>query len=347
MSDGLAPIRHDSLPDTPEPSENPALFGHVTIANGLAADYRAGRLHHGLLLSGPAGIGKATLAFHLAKHLLQHPDPLTAPTALTLLDPASSLARQVASDAHPSVLHLTRPVNERTKGFKSAVTADEVRRINRFLSHTAHDGGWRIVIIDPADDMNRNAANALLKNLEEPPTRTLFILIAHQAGGLLPTIRSRCRLVRLQPLAADDLRKAVGAVRPDLPPLPDAVIDSSGGSVREALLDLAFGGQDISHATQTLLEGRRLDVVRLQTLAETVAGRNAGIRYDLFTARLLDRLAAMAGAAADAGDAARADRLAALWQETSRATGEADAYNLDRKQHVSGQLTLIHAALHG
>ncbi len=111
------------------------------------------------------------------------------------------------------MLHLTRPANEKTKGFKTVVTVDEIRRVNRFLSMTSHDGGYRVVIVDPADDMNVNAANALLKNLEEPPSRTVFILISHSPGGLLPTIRSRCQMVRLSPLGNDDLIAALSAVR--------------------------------------------------------------------------------------------------------------------------------------
>ena len=163
----------------------------------LAAAYRSGKLSHALLLAGPQGIGKATLAFHLARHLLRHPSPETAPDELEGPDTASSLFRQIATGAHPSVLHLTRPMNEKTKSFKTVVTVDEVRRINRFLSLTSHDGSYRVVIVDPADDMNTNAANALLKNLEEPPSRTLFILITHSIGRLLPTIRSRCQTILL------------------------------------------------------------------------------------------------------------------------------------------------------
>src|SRR5690606_15561069 len=181
-------------------AENPLLVGHDEAMHHLAAAYRAGKMHHGLLLSGPPGIGKAAFAFHLAHHLVANPVAADAPEHFSSRDPDSPLFRQIAQGAHPSVLHLTRPMNDRTKTFKSVVTVDEIRRIGRFLSMTSHDGGWRVVIVDPADDMNTNAANALLKNLEEPPARTLFVLIAHSPGGLLPTIRSRCQLVRLKPL---------------------------------------------------------------------------------------------------------------------------------------------------
>ncbi len=160
----LAPEQYDTIEGIPEPAENARLIGHKEASNMLAAAYRSGKLSHALLLAGPQGIGKATLAFHLARHLLRHPSPETAPDELEGPDTASSLFRQIATGAHPSVLHLTRPMNEKTKSFKTVVTVDEVRRINRFLSLTSHDGSYRVVIVDPADDMNTNAANALLKN---------------------------------------------------------------------------------------------------------------------------------------------------------------------------------------
>jgi DNA polymerase-3 subunit delta' len=198
MRERLAPDQHDTLDGIPEPSENPFLFGHAEAKSMLAGSLRAGKLPHALIFAGPQGIGKATLAFHLANLLLQNLDPASVQD-IGSPDPTSAIFRQVASGAHPSVLHLTRPVNERTKGFKTVVTVDEIRKVNRFLSMTAYDGGWRVVIVDPADDMNTNAANALLKNLEEPPAKTVFVLIVHSIGSMLPTIRSRSQTIRLAP----------------------------------------------------------------------------------------------------------------------------------------------------
>ena len=168
------PEQHDSLDGVPEPSETVRVFGHDAQEAQLTAAHRAGKLPHALVFAGPRGIGKASLAFQLAHYLLSYPSPESAPETFAPRDPASPLYRQVASGAHPSLLHLTRPFNEKTKAFKTVLTVDEMRRVGRFLSLTAHDGGYRVVIVDPADDMNINAANALLKNLEEPPSRTRF-----------------------------------------------------------------------------------------------------------------------------------------------------------------------------
>jgi len=205
----IAPEQYDSIPGIPEPAENPMLVGHSAAAQMLAGAYRTGRLPHALLFAGPQGIGKATLAFHLAHHLLRFPSAVEAPDNLASPEPSSPLFRQIATGAHPGVLHLTRPVNEKTKAFKTVLTVDEIRKVNRFLSLTSHDGSYRVVIVDPADDMNPNAANALLKNLEEPPSRTVFVLITHSIGRLLPTIRSRCQTILFQPQEYGDLLAAL------------------------------------------------------------------------------------------------------------------------------------------
>ena len=340
----LAPEQHDTLDGIPEPAENPLLVAHGTEANRLAGAYRAGKMHHALILSGPRGIGKATFAFHLAHHLLKFPDRSIAPETLATPEPASSLHRMIASGAHPGVLYLARPLNEKTKAFRTAVTVEEIRRVNRFLSMTSHDGGYRIVIIDPADDMNTNAANALLKNLEEPPSRTLFILISHAAGGLLPTIRSRCQTVRLHGLQPADLARVLTGFAL---PVADAasLTVRAGGSVREAILLTEYGGLEIAGALETIVQAGRFDAAAATKLADAVAGRDQAIAFALFNAHALDRVGAQATAAALAGDLVRAEALSALWQETSRTIVETETYNLDKRQHVIGLVRRIQGAL--
>lgn len=337
----LAPEQFDTIPDIAEPAENPLLVGHDAAMAQVAAAYRAGKLHHALLLSGPPGIGKATFAFHLAQHLVANPVPSNAPAAFSPRDPSSGLFRQIAQGAHPSVLHLTRPANDRTKGFKSAVTVDEIRKIGRFLAMTSHDGGYRVVIVDPADDMNTNAANALLKNLEEPPARTLFVLIAHSPGALLPTIRSRCQTIKLAPLDKTELLRVLVALQTPLPDNAagrDALAARAGGSVRDALLLTQYGGLDIADAMAGAVRPGPFPIGDAWRVAEAVGGRDGAVQFSIFNHTALDMIAARAREAALAGDMAAAARHSDLWHEAERLIGETETYNLDKKQHVCSLL---------
>ena len=338
--DRLAPLQSDTLDDVPEPAENTRLIGHQGVMSTLVSAYRAGKLPHALLFVGAKGVGKATLAFHFANYLLRHPDTTKAPEHASAPDPASGLFRQIASGAYPGVLHLTRPFNEKTKTFKTVLTVDEVRRISRFLSMTSHDGGYRIVVVDPADDMNVNAANALLKNLEEPPSRTLFILIANSLGSLLPTIRSRCQVIRFAPLADGELAEALHAAGFATPAAEarSALFARSGGSVRQAILLTEYGGLEIAQALETVVRAPKLRPAEAHKLADTVASKDHAIQFGMLNEHALDMLNTEARAAAFSGDRARADRFSSAWQDLRIAIDEADTYNLDRKQHA---LTMI------
>jgi len=343
------PATHDTIDGVPAPSANPALFGHTGIRSFLAQSYQSGQMHHALLLEGAQGVGKATLAFHLAGHMLKYPAEREAP--LTLAEPDFAVApyRQLASGTHLSVLHISRPIDAKTGKFKTGITVDEIRRVAHFLNRTSHDGAWRIVIVDPADDMNRNAANALLKTLEEPPQRTLFILISHSSGRLLPTIRSRCQSIRFEPLERQDLLAALSAIDLDTRQLPDAdsLIAHADGSVRKAALLLAFGGLEISGATDAILSNPVFDVPKAQALATALSGRDAEIQYDLFLDDLLGRIALRARLSAEQGDVSHANRWSGFWQDMQNEAREAAAFNLDRKQTVLIFLERMHRALSG
>jgi DNA polymerase-3 subunit delta' len=350
MLERLAAEQYDSIPGVPEPSENPRLVGHEDEAKLLAGAYRAGRLHHAILLAGPLGIGKATLAFRLARHLLKHPRAADAPETLEDADTASSLFRQVAGGAHPSILHLTRPFDDNRKVFRTVVTVEEIRRVNRFLSMTAHDGGYRIVIVDSADDMNASAANALLKSLEEPPARTIFLLISHSPGRLLPTIRSRCQAMRLKPLDAQSLRSVLQTLETDLPSDPaalEALAVRAEGSARTAILLTQFGGLEIGGAIERVLDAARFDIGEANKLADAVSGRDQAIQFGIFNRMALDAVAGAAGSAAKAGQVERAGRLSDLWSEANQRIIETDIYNLDRKQHAVGLLGQMHGLMSG
>lgn len=345
MSEGY-PEQHDTLEGVPEPAENPFLVGHGEAAAMLAAAHRAGKLPHALLFAGPPGIGKATLAFHLAHHLFRHPEPARAPETLAAPDPASTPFRLVANAAHPSLLHLTRPPADSGKGFKTVLSVDEVRKVGRLLSLTAHDGGWRVVIVDPADDMNRSAANALLKNLEEPPARTIFILIAHAPGSLLPTIRSRCQVIRFNPLTPGEVLAVLKRLNMQLPETESerlALAEQSAGSPRNGILLTQYGGGEIGEALAKA--AREKDIPAWHKIADAVAGRDNRVHLALFNRQALDMLSAAASAAAEANDLTRANSLADTWQEALNAITETEEYNLDRKQHALTMIERLNAAM--
>jgi len=340
----LAPEQHDTLPEIPEPAENPALIGHEAASATLAGAHASGRLHHALLFTGMQGIGKATLAFHLARHLLSGSEGELLMPAV----PTSSLFRLVAQGAHPSVLHLTRPYVERDKKFRSVITVEEIRRIGRFLAMTTHDGGYRVVIVDPADDLNVNAANALLKNLEEPPKRTLFVLISHSPGRLLPTIRSRCQVVRLSPLSPAGLKAVLAAVHAQVPAGEGALEDHiahAQGSARNAIMLTAFGGQEIAEAVGAFIAAAKPNVGEASRIADAVARRGEDIIFGIFNRHMSEVMAGRAVMAAQEGRVAQADRFSRIHQEFAQAVSDCETYNLDRRQHVVGTLTRLHGQM--
>lgn len=327
------------------PQENSRLFGHAQAETFLAQAYRSGRIHHAVLIEGPEGIGKATLAFRFANHVLAHPVQAEAPDALAAPDPAARTFREIASGASHHLLHLTRPVDEKTGRAKTAITVDEVRRTQRLFGQTSGTGGWRIVVVDAADDLNRNAANALLKMLEEPPKRALFLLVSHAPGRLLPTIRSRCLALRLRPLAQDDLWRAFD-------PLPAAqgldeerrtrIAARADGSVSRAILLAEYGGLDIVEAFESILDkGPVAGRQQAHALADALTAKDREDTFAFFSDHVLDWMSGEARRAGAAGDLGRAEAFAALHARTAEDLATARAYNLDRKQVVLSLITSI------
>ncbi|MDO3436075.1 DNA polymerase III subunit delta' [Rhizobium sp. CBN3] len=314
------------------PAENTRLFGHEEAESFLAQSYRSGKGHHAILIEGPEGIGKATLAFRFANHVLSHPDPDAAPEKIGDPDPASAVSRQIASGASHNLLHLARPVDEKTGRVKSAITVDEVRRAGKFFSQTSGTGNWRIVIIDPADDMNRNAANAILKILEEPPKRALFLVLSHAPGRLLPTIRSRCLPLKLAPLADEALVAALAHLGITG---EGSVLSAAKGSVGEALKLLNYGGSEIIAGYDEVLSAEGPAARKaMHRLAETLSGKESDTIFDFFVSHVGDDIMSRARAAAGEGQIAAAERLARLYSEVTERLTVSDAYNLDRKQTI-------------
>ncbi len=198
-----APPESDRFAPAPHPRDTHVLFGHETAEAEFLDAWRAGRLPHAWILGGPQGIGKATLAWRMARFLAAHPDPSTplAQQAKDLgLDPAHPVARKISALSFGDLALLRREWNEKTKKHFTRIGVDEVRRAIHIFEQAAGEGGWRMVIVDSADDLNPNSANALLKMIEEPPPRSLFLIVAHQPGRILPTITSRCRRLILKGL---------------------------------------------------------------------------------------------------------------------------------------------------
>ncbi|TPW31333.1 DNA polymerase III subunit delta' [Pararhizobium mangrovi] len=335
------------------PNENTALFGHEDAGAFLAQAYRNGRIHHAVLLEGAEGIGKATLAFRFANQILRFPRHTDAPGELAAPDPASPAYRQIVSGASHDLLHLTRPSDAASGRLKSAITVEEVRRASRFLAQTSGSGNWRIVIVDPADDLNRAAANAILKILEEPPRNALFLVVSHAPGRLLPTIRSRCLPLRLEPLGEEALRAALAHLgfaaggNDDI----EAVIARAGGSVARALMMLRYGGLDIAAGFEAIVEkrgaGRGKGASRedMHRLADTLSARDRETAYAFFRSEVVEWIEKRAREAAGRGRIREAAGLAALVSQLGERWREADAYNLDRKQTILSTFTSLFAAL--
>src|SRR5438132_5006735 len=219
------------------PRETPDLFGHREAEAALLAAYRSGRIPHAWLIGGALGIGKATLAYRMARFVLTHPNPQAASVqrAETLaVDPDHHVARQITAGAHGGLLVLERSLNDRGV-LRTVITVDETRETISFFGSTAAVEGWRVCIVDTVDELNPNAANALLKILEEPPQQSLFLLVSHAPARVLPTILSRCRKLPLRPLATEDVvRRAVRATDMDAddPALIEAAAASEGSVSR-------------------------------------------------------------------------------------------------------------------
>lgn len=336
---------HDVLDGAIPPARNPHLFGHHAAEAFLARSYRSGKGHHAILVEGPEGIGKATLAFRFANHVLSHPDPETAPDHLVSPDPDAPITRQITSGASHNLLHLTRPVDEKSGKAKTAITVDEVRRAGHFFAQTSGTGNWRIVIIDPADDLNRNAANAILKILEEPPRRSLFLVLSHAPGKLLPTIRSRCLPLRLSPLGDADLASALASLGSPLQGgrTEETVLAMSNGSVSQALKLLNYGGADIIEAFNRLLEANGATARKaMHRLADVLSAKDSEVVFGFFLQHLQDHLVERARTAAMAGQITAADRFAKLSTEINEKITVSQAYNLDRKQTILSILDAAH-----
>lgn len=194
-------MAEDTLPeadregDLPHPREVYDLFGHEAAERQAAEAFASGRMHHAWMITGPKGVGKATFAWRLARRALGAVPAGEAPLGTLADDP---VCRRLEALSHPDFLLIRRPYDDKKNKLRAEITVDESRKAPEFFSKSASGKGWRVAIVDAADEMNTNAANALLKTLEEPPAKGLLLLVVNAPGRLPTTIRSRCRRLSLR-----------------------------------------------------------------------------------------------------------------------------------------------------
>lgn len=354
----------DPRPQLAAPRENPELVGHEAAEGRLLEAWARGRLGHAWMISGPRGIGKATLAYRLARARLAAAPGDAVPASLALA-PHHPVFRRVAAASHAGLCVVERSHHEKTGRLRTEIVVPDVRRLIAFMHLSAGEGGWRVAVVDSADELNRHAANALLKVLEEPPERTLLLLVAHALGRVPATLRSRCRKLELRPLGEPAIAELLVRHWPDLETDERrALARLAEGSAGRALGLAAAGGLELYREMITLLEGLpRLEVPRLHAFAERLGRQNAEPAYRTLTALLESWLARLVRAAAGApvpevvaGEGALMARLAAaadldqwleVWEKIARLIPNADSVNLERKQVLLSAFTSLESVGRG
>jgi DNA polymerase-3 subunit delta' len=327
----------DVFPGAPHPRETIDLFGHDPAEQALLEAYRSGRMPQSIIVGGQEGVGKATLAWRLARFVFAHPDPASpeVQSATSLAVPADHpVSSRIASLAQPDLAVLRRQWNEKTKKHFTEIRVDDIRRSLNMFQFSSGAGGWRICIIDCAEDMNRNGANAILKIIEEPPPRSLFLIVSHKPAQMLPTIRSRSRLIQLKPLTPEDVSRAVTAMGGPWKEFGGEIAFAAGrsnGSVRHALRMLDSERLALAEKLDKILAGLpKVDWVSVHSLADTVSKVAAIDEFETFYTGVFDWLDATVRQRAERG-AANLAPLAQVWEKLTFAVRETEALNLDKR----------------
>ena len=335
--DDVAAPESDALEGAPHPRATTVFFGNEAAEQALLEAYRSERLPQSWILGGPEGVGKATLAWRFARFLFAHPDPrapeVVNATSLEVPDDHPMVAR-IDSLALGDLCVLRREWNTKAKPPKhfTEIRVDDVRAASSMFHMASASGGWRVCIVDCAEDLNKSSANALLKIIEEPPPRSLFLFIAQRPGQILPTIRSRSRLLMLQPLAADDVARAITALGEPWTEFGAEIAAASGlarGSVRRALRLLDADRLAIERRLQKLLDGLpRVNWREVHDLGDKVSFAGQIEDYESTIGRILDWLDERVH-----GDLppARLARYAEVWEKVRDAVRETEALNLDKR----------------
>ncbi len=348
-----APPESDVLDGALAPRKNKTLFGHQAAEAAFLEAYKADRLPHAWLIGGRPGVGKATFAWRIARFLAAHPDPRLPAVQRArdlYVDPDAKAAHLIDSMSAPDIFLLRREWNHQAKPPRhyTEIRVEDARRALHMFHHNAAGGGWRVCIVDPADELNKSSANALLKMVEEPPAKALFLILAHQPGRLLPTIRSRCRKLMLQPLTPADIVRAIEAQGEGFSKFGKAEIEKAAqradGSVREAIRILARQGAASQRLTEDLLRGLpKIDWGGVQKLIDAVARPTAGNEYDAFVETVFVWLDARVKEAAGQGPR-RLAPLAEAWDRIGKSVRETEIYNLDKRALILGVFEDLGAA---
>ena len=341
----MADDEDDILP----PRKNTYFRGHDDAVRAILHTWSTGRVPHAWLITGPRGIGKATLAYRFARLALSGATPETglfgasAPSLDT--DPSSPVFRQIAAEAHPDLMVLKREVDEKTGKLRTNIVVEDVRRAVDFIHLTPALGGWRVVLADCADDMNRSSANALLKILEEPPKNALLLLVSHAPGGLLPTIRSRCRRLELSPLDDGLMAELIHHYRPEMEPAEVRQLkEIAVGSIGRALEIAGAGGLEIhSELSRQLASLPALPMAEIHAFAEKVGKSGGDSPFGLATELLLAWLSQVIRRKATGEGAGRGslEQWLTLWEKIDGLFKRTEAVNLDRKQVWIGAMVDI------
>ena len=281
-------IFSDQIEGYPHPKETKNLFGHEHPEQEFISCFKSGKLHHGWLITGPKGIGKATFAWRITKFLLTQPiDSLETNELFDNSDEnlKKTITARVLAGSEPRLAIIRKGFDEKRKTFRSSIRVDEVRQLKKFFSLSVGDGGSRVAIIDCADDLNVNAANALLKTLEEPPKKTVFLLISHNPQSLLPTIKSRCRELRLSSLSEKDLISALRQINLTIPENDSEIYSLLGsGSVGNSIRLLEYDGASLYRNLLSLLDQLpNLNGFELEKFIGTFSGKKSRERLELLT----------------------------------------------------------------
>ncbi len=362
--------------DTSGPRFTHQVFGHESAERTFLDAYNQERLHHAWLISGPKGVGKATLAWKFAKFLLTQPletgpglfgDALPQETPASLdVEPESPEVQRIEAGGHGGLRLIERTQNEKTGKLRNDIVIGDIRKVISFFSQTSAEGGWRVAIVDAADEMNTNAANALLKILEEPPEKSILFLVAHAPGRLLPTIKSRCRALKLQTLPEESVQAVLASRHPTLGSEELVALSRlSEGAPGRALELVAHDGAALYHQMSNLIQDLpRLNVPAVHQLAVKLGGVKADAQYRMFIqiyrgwlerlirqsatnneapeildgeSRHISRISALCGV----------DRFVDLWEKVGVLVMRADAVNLDRKQVIVSLFTSLAAVARG